>query len=134
MPRKIELYIRTREHIQRDTEPTEHMKESHRHTILGWEDKMMATSIHRWLPESEARVKKIVENFAKRHGLKLIIYDRYRFWDNVRARLKGVKSTPSVILGKHRFSPGFSVVNLEMASGIPASSLNTRNQIHNRGK
>ena len=107
------MYIRTREHIQRDTEPTEHMKEAYTRTILGWEDKMMATSIHRWLPESEAKVKTIVDNFAKRHDLKLIIYDRYRFWDNLRARLKGVRSTPAIILGRHKFGAEVTVEMLE---------------------
>ena len=115
MSRKVELYIRTREHIRRDTEPTEHMKESHRHTILGYEDKMLVTSIHRWLPENEANVKRIVEEFAKRHGLKLIIYDRYGFWDNVRARFKRIGATPAVILGKQRFGPEITAKMLEGA-------------------
>lgn len=115
MPGKIELYIRTKEYVHRDTEPSEHMKESHRHAIRGWEDKMLVTAIHRWLPESEGKVKKMIEDFAKRHGLKLIIYDRYGFWGNVRARLKGIEVTPMVIMGKHRLGPEVTAEMLEGA-------------------
>jgi hypothetical protein len=115
MPGKIELYIRTREHIQRDTEPTEHMKEAYTHTILGWEDRMMATSIHRWLPENEAKARKLVEGFANRHNLELVIRDRARFWDDFRARLKGIKTTPIVILGKRKFGPEVTAEVLEGA-------------------
>ena len=97
--KKIELFIHTKEHVQKDTEPTEHMKESHSRAI-GWDNEQLITSIHQWLPDDEIKVKKIVEDFARRQDLKLIIYDRYSFWDNMRAIFKGIRSTPTVILGK----------------------------------
>jgi len=76
---------------------------------------MMVTAIHKWLPENEAKAKKIVDDFARRHSLKLAVYDRHRFWDSVRARLKKVKTTPTVILGKRRFGPNVSAEMLEAA-------------------
>jgi hypothetical protein len=115
MPGKIVLYIRTREHLQRDTEPTEHMKESHRRTVCGYEDKLLVTTIHRWLPENEERVKKIVGDFAECHNLNLIIHDRAGFWDNLRARMKGIGTTPTVILGKNRFVGDVTAEQLEGA-------------------
>jgi len=113
MLKKIELFIHTKEHIHRDTPPTEHMKEAHRKTI--WlENEQLVTSIHRWLPADEIKVKEIVENFARSHQLELIIYDRARFWDNMRAKFKGIKTTPTVILGEHRFTGDVSLEGLEV--------------------
>ena len=112
MPKKIELFIQTKEHIQRDTKPTEHMQEAHRKTI--WlENEQLVTSIHKWLPADEIKVKKLVEEFAKRQDLELVIYDRGRFWDNMRARFKGIKTTPTVILGEHRFTGDVTLEGLE---------------------
>ncbi|MCK5397646.1 MAG: hypothetical protein KAJ33_05300 [Thermoplasmata archaeon] len=112
--KKIELFIHTKEHIQRDTEPTEHMKEAHRRTI--WlENEQLVTSIHSWLPADEMKVKKIVEDFAKCQDLELVIYDRYKIWDNVRAIFKGIKTTPTVILGKHRFTANITHNRLKEA-------------------
>lgn len=115
MPNKIVLFLHTKEHIQKDTEPTEHMKESHSRTIGGHEDKLLITAIHRWLPDDEVKVKKLVEEFAKRQHLKLIIYDRSMFWDNLRAKFKGVTTTPTVILGTHRFTTDITRDRLKKA-------------------
>ena len=117
MPKKIELFLHTKEHIQKDTEPTEHMKESHSRTIGGHEDKLLITAIHRWLPDDEIKAKELVEEFAKRQKLKLVIYDRIRFWDNLRAIFKGITTTPTVILGKHRFTANITLDRLQRVLG-----------------
>ena len=115
MPKKIELFLHTKEHIQKDTEPSEHMKESHSHTIGGYEDKLLITAIHRWLPDDEIKVKELVEEFAKHQKLKLVIYDRIRFWDNLRAKFKGVTTTPTVILGTNKFTTDITHEQLRKA-------------------
>ncbi len=110
--KKIELYIHTKEHIQRDTPPTEHMKEAHRRTI--WlENEQLVTSIHRCLTADEIKIKKMVEDFAKGQHLELVIYDRGRFWDNMVAKFKDIKTTPTVILGEHRFTENITQNRLE---------------------
>ena len=112
--KKIELFIHTKEHIQRDTPPTEHMKEIHTKAIGGY-DEQLVTSIHRWLPADEIKVKKIIEDFARSQHLELVIYDRYRFWDNMRAKFKGIKTTPTVILGKYRLTADITQDRLKEA-------------------
>ena len=112
MAKKIELFIHTKEHIQKDTPPTEHMKEIHTKAIGGYNEQVI-TSIHKWLPADEIKVKKIVEEFAKSQDLELVIYDRYRFWDNVRAKFKGIKTTPTVILGEHKFTANITAERLK---------------------
>ena len=112
MANKIELYIYTKEHIQRDTPPTEHMKEARTKGI--WVEKQqLVTSIHRWLPADEIKVKEIVEEFARSQHLELVIYDRGRFWDNLRAIFKGIKTTPTVILGTQRFTANITLDRLK---------------------
>jgi len=113
MATKIILFIRTKEHLQKDTEATEQMKEAHTRTIGGYEHNTLVTSIHRWLPENEKKAKLTVETFVKQNNLKLVIYDRYRFLDNVRALFKGIKSTPTVILGKHIFTTNITLEQLQ---------------------
>ena len=103
MPRKIELFVQTKEHIQRDKPPTEHMQEAHTKLIFR-DNENLISSIHNWMSDDEIKVKKIVEEFAKSQHLELIIYDRARFWDDLRARFKGISTTPAVILGKHKFT------------------------------
>jgi len=110
--KKIELFIHTKEHIQRDTPSTEHMQEAHRHLIFR-ENENLISSINNWLSENDIKAKEIVEEFAKSQHLELVIYDRYRFWDNVRAIFKGIKTTPTVILGEHKLKGNFSQEQLE---------------------
>ena len=115
MPKKIELFIHTKESMQIDTPPLEHIKEVRLRRGLGMQDYKLITSVHRWLSEDEIKVKKIVEDFAKRQKLKLVIYDRARFWDNLRAIFKGIKTTPTVILGTCRFTTDITQDRLQTA-------------------
>ena len=115
MPGKIELYIRTKEYAPMDTEPLEHIKEVRNRRGVGGYNYKLVTSIDNWLSPEENRAKKLAEDFAVRHDLKLIIRDRAGFWDNLRARMKGIGTTPTVILGKNRFVGDVTAEQLEGA-------------------
>ena len=87
-----------------DTQPLEHIKEMRNRRCVGGYNEKLITSIEEWLSAEEVRVKEVVENYAESHGVKLKVYDRAGFWGNLRARFKGVGTTPTVIIGKQRFA------------------------------
>jgi len=115
MPEKIVLYIRTKEHVVADTPPGEHIKSVRTLRSMGTPSYDLITTIDCWLSPEELRAKKLVEGFAKRHNLELVIRDRAGFRDNLRARVKGIKTTPTVVLGKRRFGPEVTAEVLEAA-------------------
>ena len=113
--KKIELFIHTKEHIQKDTQPLEHIKSVRNRRAIGGYNEQLITSVYEWLPADEIRVKKLVEEFASSQNLKFIVYDRARFWDGLKAKFKGIKTTPTVILGKHRFTADITQDSLKEA-------------------
>lgn len=116
IPKKIELFLHTKKHIQTDTRPLEHIKEVRNRRSIGGYNEQLITSIHKWLSDDEVKVKKLIEDFAKHQGLKLVIYDKASFWDNIHAKLKGIKITPTVIYGKHVFTGVITLDQLQKIS------------------
>ncbi|MCK5346802.1 MAG: thioredoxin domain-containing protein [Candidatus Heimdallarchaeota archaeon] len=113
MPKKIELFIQTKEYTERNTEAREHDKIIRHRTGSGTYDDKLISSIHNWLSDDEIKVKKLVEDFSKCQHLTLVVYDRARFWDNLRAKFKGIKTTPTVIIGKYRLSANITLDQLQ---------------------
>ena len=112
MTREIILFLQTKEFVQRDTESLEHTQSTRRHS-LGGDDELLITSIDRWLSDDDKKAKELVEDFAESQHLELIVYDCAKFWDNLRAKFKGIKITPTVILGTHRFTTDITREQLE---------------------
>ena len=122
MSNKIVLFLHTKEYKQMDTEPLAHIKFVRNRRVIDAHNEQLITSIHRWLSDDEIKVKEVVEDFAKSQHLELIVYDRIKFWDNMRANLKGIKTTPTVILGTHTFTTNITKEQLKNVL-----SLNSKN-------
>ena len=54
------------------------------------------------LPKEDAAALKIVKELANEKGLVLEIHDVSSFKGKIKAKMKGVKTTPTVIIGKQR--------------------------------
>jgi len=115
MATKIILFIQTKEYKPMNTEPLEHIKEMRNRRGIGGYNYKLITSTDNWLSPDEIKVKKLVEEFAERQGLKLVIYDRAGFIGNLHAKFKGITTTPSVILGAHKFTSNITIEELQEA-------------------
>ena len=112
MANKIELFIQTKEHIQRDTPPTDHMEEAQRKLLIWRENKNLISSIHNLLSEDEKKVKELLEEIASKHNYELIIYDISNKHDEKIARTKGIHKTPTVIIDNHKFEGDFETKDI----------------------
>ena len=115
MARKIELYIHSKQHTQMDTQPLDHIKEMRQRRSVGGYNEKLVTSVNVWLPENEAKVKEMVEEFTIKHDMILKVYDLADFWHGVKANIKGITTSPTVILGSHRLTSDITLEKLKEA-------------------
>jgi len=55
------------------------------------------------LPDEIVNLRDMLENLAHKHNIDMIVYDRTRIRDTIRAFFKGVRKTPTIIIGKKKF-------------------------------
>ena len=110
--KKIELFIQTKENMQIDTKPLEHIKEVRNRRAIGGYNEQLITSIHNFLSEDEIKVKKLLEEIASKHNYELIIYDISNKHDEKIARTKGIHKTPTVIIDNHKFEGDFETQDI----------------------
>ena len=115
MAKKIELYIHSKQHTRVDTQPLDHIKEVRQRRGIGGYNEKLVTSVDVWLSEDELKIKELAEEFARNHNLILIVYDLAGFWHGMRAKFKGISTTPTVILGNHRFTSDVTQEKLKKA-------------------
>jgi hypothetical protein len=55
-------------------------------------------------PEEIVTLRNMLEKIASQYNLDMIVYDRTRIRDTIRAFFKGIRRTPTVRIGKHKFT------------------------------
>jgi hypothetical protein len=93
---KIEVYIKNEKVIvgQRVTEPISDGVMKH----MCFSKKILDTE--KVMPEAEKLALDVVNEFASEKGLNVAVYDVSTFKGKLKARLKGIKTTPTIIIGK----------------------------------
>jgi len=99
---RIELYLNSEEYVVKSG--TGHYMRYFRGAASGdYDDQLRMSQKVVGLPEEVLNLKNLLERIASQHNIDMIVYDRTRLRDTVRAFFKGVRKTPTVIIGKCRF-------------------------------
>jgi hypothetical protein len=54
------------------------------------------------IPEADRLTLKLAEEVSKKEGVELKVYDITSFRGKVQARMKGIKNTPTIVIGKNK--------------------------------
>ncbi|MDO9537433.1 MAG: hypothetical protein Q7J68_03840 [Thermoplasmata archaeon] len=100
---KIELYLNSEEYAAKGG--TGHYMRSFRgQESTAYDDQLRLKQMFIELPEDIVNLKNMLEKIASQHTIEIMVYDRTRIRDTIRAFFKGVRKTPAVIIGKHRLT------------------------------
>jgi len=111
---RIELYLNSEEYVVKSG--TGHYMRYFRGAASGdYDDQLRMSQKVVGLPEEVLNLKNLLERIASQHNIEMVVYDRTRLRDTVRAFFKGVRKTPTIIIGKCRLVGDIAEEDVEKA-------------------
>ncbi len=99
---RIELYLNSEEYAVKGG-TGHYMRYFRGAASTDYDDQLRMSQKVVGLPEEVLNLKNLLERIASQHNVEMIVYDRTRLRDTVRAFFKGVRKTPTVFIGKRKF-------------------------------
>ena len=75
----------------------------------------------------EEKAKEMLENISETHGIKLIIFNTSKKSDRKQAKKKGIKTTPSVVIGDKIFDKDINEASILQELGFDVEKIERKN-------
>jgi hypothetical protein len=111
---RIELYLNSEEYVVKGG-TGQYMRYFRGAASTDYDDQLRMSQKVVGLPKEVVKLRDMLESIAHRHNMDMIVYDRTRFRDTIMAFFRGVRKTPTVIIGKRRFVGDITEEDIEKA-------------------
>ena len=102
---KIELYLNSEEYMMKGVGGASPYLRHYRGQVSSeYDDLLRMKQRFVELPDEVQKMKDLLMDLALKHNVEINVYDKTRIRDAVRAFFKGVRKTPTVIIGRHRLT------------------------------
>ena len=102
---KIELYLNSDEYMEKGVNVKPQYLRHFRGQVSDEYDGLLLTKqVFTELPDDVKKIQNLLEDLALKHDIEMYVYDATRIRDSIRAFFKGIRKTPTVIIGKQKLT------------------------------